>query len=496
MPTNETVLSEIMPQKLAFGMFYQERIRSPVMADLRITSDGVSQVNLSSTGGWKFERALGLGLGGAMRFVNTSGPGIVSGAQPLMVMNETQLYPSPMESVQPGYDAMTGYLAKLRLVVAFDEAVLQAQQSDNILTDHVRKTIEGTELNFALHKLSKLFTPSATTRHICSTTSTTVVDANNISFIPSEGNEVLFREGQMVQFYDVPSAGLVSHRHTPDGSDDASVRIMVMAVDPTSRRVYVKDIDGLGRLQITGNLTADGDIVVHQGELSGGGAVGVGGTAVAYGPYGFVDWLVNTGNILGVSTSTFQRLKSFIKANLAGPWTEDEADLIFTWFNRWHEHKIDRLYTTPGVIVAHRRTFAGLYRADRTNQAPKMVGGHRGVTYVHDGREVTYLSDPHMRSGTLIGQYVGNGNIEMMVPPLDPTKSGGPSPFGSMVRFKEWGAGAYKSIFHPVAAFSGSAGAAQMSTLMEAVASVEYQMWPQVLPGILILGATEVNWAA
>lgn len=491
MATVETMFSEIIPQQLMRGVMSSQQKRSAVAARIYRSSRGVTRLAVGSSG-WKWERAVSLGLGGVARHVPVLGPGIISDLK-VQILNEAQTYPAPLEATQPGYDRMTGTLSKIRGNIVLDETILQENELSTIITDHYQNLMRGVQLRIVLNKLAKLFTPNSDFRHICAVSSWTLTDANNGNFIPSEGNEVMFHEGQMVQFYDLPSSTTISHRHTTTFVDDPSVRIMVRAVDPITRNVYVQDIDGLGRLQLSGNAVADGDIVVNQGELAGGASGG--GTPVAQGSFGFVDWMVNTGSILGVDTADFIRLRSFIKSNLAGPWTEDEGTQVLTWFQRWHDKSITTLFMTAGVLEAHRKTQMGYFQADRTAKPVTIVGGHAGISHFHNGKVIEYLPDPYMRSGFVLGQYVGEGNIEELHPPKDPSSRTG-GQFSNEVQFKAWAESNYRSIFRMVSA-SNNSGAVMATTLREAPFSIDYQLWPMMfLPGILVGGCTELNWSA
>lgn len=493
MATVDDVLSIAIPSKLLPTVEFTRQKKDPWMARLIRTSTGAFRLGYD-TSNWYFRKTVGMGLGGTVRYLSGTSPAILSGAQPMTVPTEVRTFPSPMETVQPGYDYVVGRIAEMKGNIAIDVRTLMANSTDGNITDHYQNMMDGVALNITLTQASALYTPSSTTRHICTVASWTLVDANNGSFIPAEGNEVLFHEGQYVQMYLPNTATTVQHRHTALGTDDSSVQIMVMGVDPTTRRVYVRDVAGLGRLNLAGNAVADGDLVVHRGQLSGGASGG--GTAAAVGPYGLVDWIINTGSLLGVlDTSRFLRLRSFIRNSLGGPWTEQEADRMLTFYNRWHDKPITDLYTTPGVLLAYKDTMLGMFRADRTAEPARIVGGHVADTHIYNGKKVNYWATPYMRSGTMIGMYMGGGNVMEIAPPPDPTTKSGAG-FGREVEFAAWAESSYKSIFRRVSVAPPGGGPNVMSELMEAPFTIRHQWFPfETVVGLMVGGITESNWA-
>jgi hypothetical protein len=493
----ETIISELAPLRLIGTAAFTMQGLSPMYAAIKRTSRPVRGLNLAQTSTaqqWVFHKTLGLGMGGAMRHVPTAGPTIATAAQPLIVLNEAQTYPAALEATIPGYDRMTGVLSKIRGNIVMDEAVLQQNQADGLASDVFDDTMEGVALRLDLHKLASFFSPSSTYRHIGTISSTITIDAgsNTANFVPGEGNEVLYHEGHMLNFLDTsdPMNNRAFQAGAAASNDDLSTQIMVTGVDPITRTVYIADLSQQGALA---NL-ADGDRIAHQGQLVPSVATG-GGTG--YGAYCLADWLVNSGNVLDVPTSTFHRLKSIITTNVGAPWTEDQASRHLMWYDRWHGRRpITDLYFTPGGLEAHRKTMLGIFQADRTGVPAKVVGGFTADTHVHNGKRVNYWADPFMRADTtsggswVIGIHQGPGNLAELHPPAAPGRSGGR--FGGDVRFKVQG----PSIFQIVGFSPANAGPIQTTTIREAPFDLEYNLWPLThLPGVMAGGVTESNWS-
>lgn len=504
MPTVEDTFTVVAREKIAQGAQFTAQEMDPFFAMVKRSAKGVTPIGIESGNGFSFQKVVGLGMGGALRHVGTVGPATLNTADPMTFLNEMQTFPAATESVIPGYKRMKGFLSQLRGNIALELQMLRMNAIGDLVTDVINDVLDGVSMRITLHRLASFYTPSTLTKHICEVTNWTVsgTPSGSIgSFIPKERNEMLFHEGHILQFYSSNGTN-VGCRHTATGQDDPAVRCIVRSVDNITQKVEVYVADGSNKLAISGNAVADGDIVVHHGQLSGGNGIGSSptGTPVAHGAYGLVDWLINTGFILGVDTSQFHRLKSVKTPDLDGPWTEEEADKHLMWYSRWHRRfPITDLFMTGGAILSHKKTMLGIFRADRTGKPVEIVGGHTSISHVHNGRTVNYHETPYMRKGFIVGLYLTN-NFQMLHPPAPQNVPTTSERMGNDVEFLLGGTApgqGPKSIFRSVSWCPPGGGAAEPTLTLEAPFIIWYNLWPmRHLPGIMVGGVSETNWSS
>lgn len=495
--TVEDLFTPVATEELSKRIMTTGQELDPFLAELERSSRGVEKLDLQGGGeSFRYQRIVGLGKSGVARHVKPLGPSVSAIHTSTSFFNEIRAYPSALESTIPGFDRMTGNLAELRGNIAIEETMLMADKLTSVITSYVDRILDSVALGLDLLKTAHIHTPSSTTRHVCTLGSITVggtPDGSEVSFVPAEGNEMLMTEGQSYQVY-YSDGTYVLCRHTSTGTDDPTIEAICTGVDPTTRRVYLTARSGVNIFKVTGNLVANGDILVHRGELRGG--IGTGssptGTPEAFGCNGYVDFLVNTGNLFGLSVDTYHRHKSIIDTSLGGPWNEDEADKFLAWYDRWHrKYPIDKLYLTGGALLAYQRTMKGLFMADRTGKPAKIKGGHMILPHTHNGRQVDYSATAYMRTGYIIGLYMANGNFEMLVPP-SPGDESGEARIGADVQFKRLGGSG--SLFRPVGIAPPNGGAILFSDLREAPFVHRYNIMPTWhLAGMMIGGVDEIN---
>ena len=502
MSTTEDLYSKIAVQDMSNRVMTTEQELDPFVALLERSARGVEKLDLAGGGNaFRFQRIVGIGKAGVARHVKPLGPSVTSvtsgSTSVSSYFNEVRTYPSALESSIPGFDRMTGYLAEMRGNIAIEETILMADKLSSVLVSYLDRILDSTALALDLLKVAHIHTPSSTTRHVSTLSSVTAAgtpSGSEVSFVPLEGNEMLCTEGQSYQIYGTTGT-YVGCRHTATGEDDPSVEAICIGVDPTTRRVYLKSRTGSNIFSITGNLVAAGDILVHRGELRGGAGIGSSqtGTPEAYGPYGFVDFLVNTGNLFNLSVDVWHRHKSIIDTSLGGPWNEDEADKFLMWYGRWHKkYPISNLFMTGGALLAYQRTMKGMFIADRTGVPAKIKGGHVIMPHTHLGQSVGYSATGYMRAGWIIGLYMENGNFEMLVPP-SPGDESGDARIGSDIQFKRYGSTG-KGLFRPVGVAPPGGGAVLFSDLREAPFVHRYNIMPTWhLAGLMIGGVDEIN---
>lgn len=497
MPTFEDLYAPIATEDLSRRIMTTEQENDPFFARLQRSARGVSRLDIQGGGtSFRFQRIVGMGKAGVARHVKALGPEVNQLHVSTSYMDEIRGYPSALESTIPGFDRMAGHLTEMRGNIAAEETMLMADKLPSVVTSYFDRMLDSISLALELLKTAHMHTPSSLTKHVCSLSNVVAggtPSGSEVSFVPTEGNEVTMTEGQVYQIYHSDGT-FVGCRHTATGQDDPSVEAVCVGVDPITRRVYLKSRYGNNIFAVTGNLVADGDILVHRGELRGGAGIGASptGTPEAYGPYGFVDFLVNSGNLFGLSVDTWHRHKSFIEPNLNGPWNEDDADRFLMWYDRWHrKYPIDTLFMTPGALLSYQRTMKGMFIADRTGTVAKIKGGHTIMKHTHNGREVEYSPTPFMRASFIIGFYMANGNFEMLIPP-SPGDESGEARIGADVEFKRFGS--TKGLFRPVMISPPGGGPNIYSDLREAPFIHRYNIMPTWhLAGLMVGGADETN---
>ncbi len=497
MPTVEDLFSPIATEELSRRIMVTEQELDPFLAKLERSARGVEKLDLQGGGqSFRYQRVVGLGKAGVARHVKPLGPSVSRVHTSTSFFNEIRAYPSALESTIPGYDRMVGNLAELRGNIAIEETMLMADKLTSVITSYIDRIMDSVALALDLLKTAHMHTPSSLTKHVCSLSSIVsggTPSGSELSFVPTEGNEMLLTEGQSYQVYYSDGTNIL-HRHTGTGLDDTSIEAICIGVDPTTRRCYLKARSGTNIFAITGNLVANGDILVHRGELRGGAGTGTSatGTPEAFGPNGFVDFLVNSGNLFGLSVDTYHRHKSIIETALGGPWNEDEADKFLAWYDRWHrKFPIDSLFMTQGALLAYQRTMKGMFIADRSGKPAKIKGGHIVLPHTHNGRLVDYSATGYMRAGFIIGLYMANGNFEMLVPP-SPGDESGDARIGADVQFKRLGGSG--GLFRPVGIAPPNGGAVLFSDLREAPFVHRYNIMPTWhLAGLMVGGVDEIN---
>jgi len=503
MPTVEDLLAPVAVEEVSRRVMTTEQELDTFSAELERSSTGVEALDIAGSGtSYRYQRIVGLGKSGVARFVKPLGPEISKPHTSTAFFQEARTYPGAMESTIPGFDRMVGFLAEMRGNLAIEETMLMTDKLKSVVVSYIDRILDSVSFAVSLSKVAHMHTPSSLTKHICTLSNVVVAGTPNgseMSFVPAEGNEVLMTEGQTYQVYQTDGVS-VGCRHTSTGLDDPTTEALCVGVDNTTRRVYLQSRYGNNIFAVAGNLVIDGDILVHRGELRGGNGIGTTptGTPEAFGPNAFVDFLVNTGLLFGLSVDTYHRHKSLLEPNLGGPWTEDEADKILSWYDRWHrKYPINRLYMTSGVLLAYQRTMKGMFMADRTGVPAKIKGGHIILPHTHNGREVGYATTPHQRAGLIIGLYTANGNFQMLVPP-SPGDESGDARIGADISFKRFGSpsGGFPSgLFRPVSiAPPGGGGQVLYSDLREAPFVHRYNIMPTWhLAGIMVGGVDEIN---
>jgi hypothetical protein len=497
--TVEDLFGPISVEEVSKRIMTTEQELDPLTAEIQRSSSGVEALDLQGSGvAYRYQRIVGLGKAGVVRHVKPLGPRITEVHTAASYFSEARGYPSALESTLPGHDRMVGYLAEMRGNLAMEDTILAADKLNSVVASYLDRVLDSVALGIDLARIAKMHTPSSTTRHICTLASIVASgtpDGSEVSFIPAEGNEMLCTEGQSYQIYHTNGAGTtVGCRHNTTGADDPTIEAICIGVDPMTRRIKLKSRTGANIFKITGNTVASGDILVLRGELRGGMGIGSSptGTPEAFGSNGIVDFLVNTGDLFGLSVDKYHRHKSYIISDLGGPWNEDDAARILRTYDRWHrKYPINRLYLTPGAILAHERTMKGLFTADRTGKPAKIKGGHVLMTYTHGGREVGYAPTDYMRSGYAVGMYMANGNLQMLVPP-SPGDESGEARIGADIQFKRFGGG--KGLFRPVSIAPPGGGPVMFSDLKEApfVSRYNYMVvWH--LAGIMVGGLQEID---
>lgn len=498
MPTTEDLLGPIAIEEISRRVQFDEMISDPLLALLERSASGVEKLDLQGGGqAFRYQRVVGIGKSGVARHVKPLGPSVQDVHVSTKYLNEVRTYPSALESTLPGMDRLVGYLAELRGNIAMEESILMADKLTSVIASYVDMILDSAAHPISLLKTAHLHTPSSLTRHVCSIQSVSIGGTpagSEMSFVPVEGNEQLFTEGQVYQIY-YSDGTFVLCRHTTTGEDDPNAEAICIGVDYTTRRVYLKSRYGNNLFNVTGNVCAAGDIVVHRGELRGGAGTGSSptGTPEAFGCNGIVDFLVNSGLLFGLSVDTWHRHKSIIETNLGGPWNEDDADLFMAWYLRKHgKYPLDMLFMTQGILLAYQQTMKGMFIADRTGVPAQIKGGHTILPHTIMGKTVNYSATGFMRAGFIVGLYMKNGNFQMLVPP-SPGNETGDARIGADIMFKRLGK-AGGGLFRPVGISPPNGGAVQFSDLQEAPFVHRYNIMPTWhMAGMLIGGVTERN---
>lgn len=505
MPTTEDLLTPIAETRLGGEVISFDQGKSAFLSMVKKTTFGVDRVDIQGAGAaYRFRRVVRQGITGTGRFMSNLGPSVQQVGGTTAFYNEMRTFPNPLMSALHGHGVLTGYLTEYRGVLTLDKSTLEQTELDVVRVGFIDDLFKGQALGVSLQRIANVFTPSATTRHICAIEDVVLggtPSGSQVTFRPTEGNEMLLSEGQQIQFYGTDGTSVCS-RHTTTGLDDFGAVMVVTGIDNTTGLVTAISKSGANLCNISGNAVVDGDIVVHLGQLRGGAGTGASptGTPESFGMYGLVDSLVNTGNIFGLSTATFNRLKSFIEPNLGGPWTEDEADVFVTWYNRWHsEMPIDIFLITPGIKLAMAQATKGLFTADRTGQPYEIVGGHVLEPHVIGGRKVSYVVEPYQRKGTVIGLHMGGGNYEMLMQPATASTGkrmtiGFDSDQGLEVEVEMHQKAQGPNSAFQVVMYCPPGGGPATPTDMRAMYFVSRSnVWPKHLPGILVMGVSERN---
>jgi len=189
--------------------------------------------------------------------------------------------------------------------------------------------------------------------------------------------------------------------------------IIIKSVDPLTATV-VADLVDQGETFATGVET--GDIIVLR-------------DSKAAGPSNLGTWIANSGSILGMSTTTYPQLKSYVYnyGSATDPTDAVLREHLGKYLDAYGKDKmIDTIITTEGVLA----NWIGELDDSRrvmvdTSPDPRVGGfGGPGHKFAYDGRYVRIRTSSLVNSGTLWGLKLKN-NIKHYTPPRLPDTTEG-----------------------------------------------------------------------
>ncbi|HUT12452.1 MAG TPA: hypothetical protein VMY42_18280 [Thermoguttaceae bacterium] len=365
--------------------------------------------------------------------------------------------------------------------------VVQSSKLDSAMIDLVARNLKGAAKMVALSMINSWFKAADGSLGTVSTVNASYTGATGVGdgevriTALATGRIRKFMDGQMV---DVFSSDWATQRNKVS----TTVRPLVVdGSDPLSGQLRLVCPFG-----VIDSGVAIGDIIIPYGSK-------MSGQSEAWsGPYGFADFIKQTGTILGrtgdasfgIDVDVRPVFKSYVKAHSAA-LTEMDLNKYIGFFQEATGIGLDTIITTLGVAnKLQEQPFTGssVYRQafDRTGQALEYVAGRAAIRYVYEGKEFDWFICSLSNAGEVLILRRNGQNYKQYTPPPIESTADAPPNFGNAIEFVGRALG-FTGMWIPVLSNS------EFYPMVQAPFLFRTQLLPENPQSIKLTGCTESN---